>query len=112
LPPTPAEEAVKDTEYAEKTLAANHIERKFLGDSLARLNLSVYPSFANFLFLELPTQSSFAAAELRSYLIKNHGIIVRNCSTYSGLKAGKIYPHCRSQPFGQRTPGRRVDTIF
>jgi threonine-phosphate decarboxylase len=85
-----AEEAVKDTEYAEKTLAANHIERKFLGDSLARLNLSVYPSFANFLFLELPTQSSFAAAELRSYLIKNHGIIVRNCSTYSGLKAGRF----------------------
>ncbi len=83
-----AEEAVKDTEYAEQTLEINRIEREYLSGALEQAGFRVYPPAANFLFLELPPLP--LAAELRSNLIKNHHIIIRNCSTYSGLDAGKF----------------------
>jgi len=92
-----AEEAVKDIKYAEETLEINRFQREFLSRSLEQAGFRVYPSAANFLFLELPP-SSFAA-ELRSNLIKNHHIIVRDCSTYSGLEAEKfIRVAVRSRP--------------
>lgn len=92
-----AEEAVKDTEYAEQTLEINRFQREFLSRSLEQAGFRVFPSAANFLFLELPP-SSFAA-ELRSNLIKNHHIIVRDCSTYLELEAEKfIRVAVRSRP--------------
>jgi len=83
-----AEEAVKDIVYAEKTLETNRIEREFLASNLRLLGLRVFPSAANFLFVQLPPR--LRAAELRSNLIEHHHIIIRDCSTYSGLETGKF----------------------
>ncbi|HXG84203.1 MAG TPA: threonine-phosphate decarboxylase CobD [Pyrinomonadaceae bacterium] len=83
-----AEEAVKDFRYAEETLEINRLERKFLSGSLKRIGFRVFPSAANFLFLELPAPTD--AARLRANLIKQNRIIIRDCSTYAGLEAGKF----------------------
>lgn len=83
-----AEEAVKDTRYAEKTLEANRVEREFLAGNLRQIGLRVFPSAANFLFVELPLQIN--ASKLRSNLIKNNHIIVRDCSSYSGLETDRF----------------------
>lgn len=83
-----AEEAVKDILYAEKTLETNRIDREFLASNLRQIGLRVFPSAANFLFVELPPQLN--AAELRSNLIKHDNIIIRDCSTYSGLETERF----------------------
>ncbi len=83
-----AEEAVKDAEYVEKTLESNRVEREFLAGSLRKIGFRVFPSAANFLFVELPAQIN--AHELRSNLIERDYIIVRDCSTYSELETGRF----------------------
>ena len=83
-----AEEAVKDVGYAKKTLETNRIEKEILAANLRQIGFRVFPSAANFLFVELPPKSS--ATTLRTYLIKHNRIIVRDCSTYSGLETGKF----------------------
>ena len=44
--------------------------------------LVVYPSQANFLFVELPVEVS--GRRLRDRLLKNHGLLVRECSNKIG----------------------------
>ena len=45
-------------------------------------DLKVYPSKANFLFVELPTGVS--GRKLRDRLLENHGLMVRECSNKIG----------------------------
>jgi threonine-phosphate decarboxylase len=77
-------EAIGDHEYAEASLRENAVERKRLSDSLIGLGLVVFPSAANYLFLELHADMP-AASELRSRLIAKHRILIRNCDSYEGL---------------------------
>ena len=44
--------------------------------------LTIYPSRANFLFVELP--DGVSGRELRDRLLKNHGVMVRECSNKIG----------------------------
>ncbi len=66
-------EAVGDKEYAETSLVENAGERKALAESLSEMGLIVFPSAANYLFLELRSGMP-AAAELRARLITKHRV--------------------------------------
>jgi threonine-phosphate decarboxylase len=81
-------EAVADRAYAEASLRENEAERERLGDSLTGVGLFVFPSAANYLFVELP-QGSPTASEIRVRLIAKHRILIRNCDSYEGLSQGR-----------------------
>jgi threonine-phosphate decarboxylase len=80
-------EAVADREYAEASLRDNAVERERVANSLSGLGLVVFPSAANYLFLELHADMP-AASDLRSRLIAKHRILIRNCDSYEGLAPG------------------------
>jgi threonine-phosphate decarboxylase len=81
-------EAFSDREYAEASLTENATERKRLTHSLSSLGFVVFPSAANYLFLEL-REDMPAASELRSRLLANHRLLIRNCDSYEGLAPGR-----------------------
>jgi threonine-phosphate decarboxylase len=81
-------EAVSDRDFAETTLHENAAERAWLTASLTQLGLIVFPSAANYLFLELRSGMP-TASNLRSRLIARHRILVRNCDSYEGLAPGR-----------------------
>jgi threonine-phosphate decarboxylase len=81
-------EAVADRDYVEASLSENAAERERLTNSLRSLDLFVFPSAANYLFLEL-REDMPSAAELRSRLLVTHRILIRNCDSYEGLAPGR-----------------------
>jgi threonine-phosphate decarboxylase len=81
-------EAVTDREYAEASLRENAFERQRLADALSALGMTVFPSTANYLLLELCAEMP-AAAELRARLIAGHRILIRNCDSCEGLTPGR-----------------------
>jgi threonine-phosphate decarboxylase len=81
-------EAIADREYTEASLRENAVERERLADSLRELNLVVFPSAANYLLLELRAEMP-TASDLRSRLIAEHRILIRNCDSYEGLTQGR-----------------------
>jgi len=81
-------EAVADREYAEASRRENAVERERLSAALIGLGLVVFPSAANYLFLELETNMR-PASELRLRLLRRHKILIRNCDSYEGLLPGR-----------------------
>jgi len=81
-------EALRDTEYAERTRKANADDRSHLALALAEMKLRVFPSAANFLLIELPPNLP-PVWNLRARLIREHRIVVRDCSNYEGLSCGR-----------------------
>ena len=81
-------EAVADREHAEASLLENEAERKSFAQSLCGLGLFVFPSAANYLFVELPTGAP-TASDLRECLLSKHRILIRNCDSYEGLAPGR-----------------------
>jgi threonine-phosphate decarboxylase len=77
-------EAVADREFEEVSLRENSEAREVLVESLSALGMVVFPSAANYLFLELPA-SMPAASQLRTNLIEKHRILIRDCDSYEGL---------------------------
>jgi histidinol-phosphate/aromatic aminotransferase/cobyric acid decarboxylase-like protein len=58
-------------------------DRAYMTDRLSTVRgLTIYPSKANFLFIELPDGASGKA--LRDQLLKNYGVMVRECSNKIG----------------------------
>jgi threonine-phosphate decarboxylase len=82
-------EAVADDEYGEVSRRENEIERERLAHGLRESGLTVFPSAANFLLLELKAEMP-SSAELRSRLIQKHRILIRNCDSYEGLAKGRF----------------------
>jgi threonine-phosphate decarboxylase len=80
--------AVGDREYAEASLRENAERRETLRQSLEALGLTVFPSAANYLLVELQPHMK-RAAELRACLIERHRILIRNCDSYEGLETGR-----------------------
>jgi threonine-phosphate decarboxylase len=78
-------EAVADREYAETSLRENTAAREALSIALTAQGIQVFPSAANYLFLELPA----AVPDLRARLLENHRILIRNCDSYEGLSPGR-----------------------
>lgn len=58
-------------------------DREYMTERLSTVpGLTIYPSKANFLFVELPDGT--AGRDLRNRLLKNHGLMVRECSNKIG----------------------------
>jgi threonine-phosphate decarboxylase len=81
-------EAVADRKHAQASLLENEAEREILSNSLCGLGLFVFPSAANYLFVELPTEAP-TASDLRGRLLAKHRILIRNCDSYEGLANGR-----------------------
>lgn len=63
-------------------------DRRYMAEQLSTIaGLTIYPSKANFLFVELPNRMS--GRRLRDRLLKNYGLMVRECSNKTG--AGEEY---------------------
>jgi threonine-phosphate decarboxylase len=81
-------EAVADRAFEETSLRENAEAREALVGSLSALSFKVFPSAANYLFVELPPQMP-AGSKLRADLIVKHRILIRNCDSYEGLAPGR-----------------------
>jgi threonine-phosphate decarboxylase len=82
-------EALRDGEYAQETLERNRRERTRLSEALTGLGCAVSPSAANFLFLRLP--DFLPAAAVRDRLMREHGILVRECDSFQGVEPGRYF---------------------
>lgn len=81
--------ALRDEGFVRRTLDVNARERAWFAGSLRALGLRVFPGAANFLLLELPEQWPSAAA-ITSWLLHTYGLLVRDCSSFEGLPAGRF----------------------
>jgi threonine-phosphate decarboxylase len=75
--------AVQDEAYARHTIALNKTRRDQMHTAIAKLDIHIYPSAANFLLLRL--SDSIDCQQLWERLICEHHIILRNCANYEGL---------------------------
>lgn len=67
-------------DYVEETLSRNQAQREYLREELENMGITVFPSKANFLLLNLQSKD-ITVDQLQDKLIKNH-ILIRNCSSY------------------------------
>lgn len=72
--------AFQEIEYLDTARKIINTERKWLFNQLVKSGFTVYPSAANFLLFQAP-------ADLDSKLLKE-GILIRNCSNFTGLGPG------------------------
>jgi threonine-phosphate decarboxylase len=99
--------AIGDRDYAETTLRENAMHRDSLRASLEGLGLTVFPSAANYLFVELPAWAP-QSADLRQRLIDRHRILIRNCDSYEGLAPGR---YVRFAVLGAADNARLVEAL-
>jgi threonine-phosphate decarboxylase len=75
---------LQDIEYLEKTRKLIRDERAFLLNELRRIRgLRVFPGHANFILIDV-RQTGFTAAQLKEKMLE-HGILIRDCSSFKGL---------------------------
>ncbi|MGP6156746.1 MAG: aminotransferase class I/II-fold pyridoxal phosphate-dependent enzyme [Vulcanimicrobiaceae bacterium] len=75
--------AVGDRDFARRTLRSNAVERIWLSERLQSLGCRVLASAANFVFVGLPPPATSEAVTSR--LVREFGVLVRDCSSYEGL---------------------------
>jgi len=98
--------ALSDARHSKRSLSFMGRERKRLTAALARLpGCTVFPSHANFLFLELPLgwQAGSVTARLR-----RQGLLIRDCSTMPGCNDRSIRVAVRTR----RENIRLVEALF
>lgn len=76
--------ALGDAAYATRTRAANAAARAALSGDLAATGIRVLPAAANFLTFETDRVS-----ERRAQLLAHDGILIRDCSSFTGLPADR-----------------------
>lgn len=79
--------ALGDAAYADHTRATVARERRTLLAGLHAMSLRAFDSAANFILIELPPECS--AAALTRELVGAHRIVVRDCTSYVGLRADR-----------------------
>lgn len=82
-------EALRDHEYARRTLLNVADERQRLRAELAKIGIETYASAGNFLLLRLP-EHGLDSARVRAQLISHHRIVVRDCRSFHGLDDGRF----------------------
>lgn len=75
--------ALADDAYVRESRDLVAVERRCLAEGLAYAGLTVFPSQANYLFARAPIPD-FARR------MEEHGVMVRDCSTYEGLRPGYV----------------------
>lgn len=79
---------LSDTSYLEKSRKLISHERTFMTNEIRKTTrFSPMPSDVNFFLVSVPNQSS---VEVRDYLLNKRGILVRDCSTFTGMDRGFI----------------------
>ncbi len=78
-----ARACLSEDDYRERTLKLIPQWRQQLRDGLDALGLHVFPSSANYLLLQLPQQGRTSGTVAR--VLYQQGILVRDCSDFSGL---------------------------
>ena len=79
---------LKDTSYLEKSKRLISRERNFMINELQRTTkLSPLPSDVNFFLIDV---SDWSSIQVRNYLLYNKGILVRDCSTFTGMGLNHI----------------------
>lgn len=97
-----AAEALRDHEYAQRTLLTVADDRAHLRDRLAGTGIETFASAVNFLLLRLPAGGP-DSTRLRAELIRGAGIIVRDCRSFDGMADGRfIRVAVRSRPDNER----------
>ena len=75
--------AIRDVEHSRRTIDFVRQERGYLAERLSRLPLlTVYPSAANFLLVEIT--GGMTAGELKARLLP-HRLLIRDCASFTGL---------------------------
>jgi threonine-phosphate decarboxylase len=92
--------AVQDQAYARSTIALNKVRRERMHVAIAKLGIHVYPSAANFLLLRLP--GSIDCQQFWQRSIREHRIVLRNCSNYEGLGDGHLRAAVRTEAENER----------
>ncbi|MGH9898538.1 MAG: threonine-phosphate decarboxylase CobD [Pyrinomonadaceae bacterium] len=77
--------ALQDNQYAIRTIAGNKAEREWLAQELTQLGVKVFSSQANFILIQLPEDAP-ASPELKENLLAQHHVLIRDCSTFTGLE--------------------------
>lgn len=72
--------ALKETEHVEKSRTVTLKELPYLKQELAELGFCVYPSEANYIF--------FSGPEGLAEAVVREGVLIRDCSNYTGLRDG------------------------
>lgn len=76
--------ALRDADYAQRTRDRNARARDELAAGLARAGMSVAPSAANFLLVDVPVSFERFDPFLRALV--RQGVIVRDCRSYDGMQ--------------------------
>jgi threonine-phosphate decarboxylase len=92
--------ALRDEGYAEESRNTNELRRTWLERELARLQITTYPSSANFLLLRLPTEVD--AGLLWERMLVEQQIVLRSCANFEGLAGGHLRVAVRSESENER----------
>jgi len=76
--------ALNDTAYAEETFRVMLQEKQFMEDGFGRLGAQYIPASANYYLIKLDKAKSIIAA------LRDKGILVRDCSNFTGLDESYI----------------------
>jgi threonine-phosphate decarboxylase len=92
--------ALQDRAYAEESRLANERRRLWLERTLAQLNVTTYPSNANFLLLQFSAEVDVNL--LWERMIVEQQIVLRSCANFEGLPTGHLRIAVRSEPENER----------
>jgi threonine-phosphate decarboxylase len=84
-----AVEALRDNDYAHRTLRAVHDDRQYLRERLASHAIDTYASAGNFILVRLPERGP-DSTDLRTQLIHQYHIVVRDCRSFDGMADGRF----------------------
>lgn len=100
--------ALADREYAEDTIRLINEEREFLTENIKNIDSieQVFPSAANYLLIKLGPP--IGAPRLRERLFRNHRILIRDCSNFTGLDSSYIRVAVR----GREENVRLIDAVL
>ncbi len=118
LPPWPittlaalaAAAALKDETFAVRTRERNEARRSQLRAGLEREGLLVYPSAGNYLLFQVPGFSSPQTFWER--MIREHHLVLRNCSNYEGLSSGHFRSAVRTELENEALVGAISKVLF
>jgi threonine-phosphate decarboxylase len=92
--------ALRDGAYAEESRIANERRRLWLERKLAQLNVTTYPSSANFLLLRFAAEVDVRV--LWEKMIVEQQIVLRSCANFEGLAEAHLRIAVRSEPENER----------
>ena len=80
-------EALQDADFPGQVREQNRRARESFSAALSCLGCRVFPGAANFLLLRIPVAVS--ASDIRTSLLRECGILVRECDSFAGLELGR-----------------------